>query len=47
MLNAGVPVPVVSLHLGHESIKVTVDIYGDIDRTSARSDSDVMAKRLA
>jgi integrase len=47
MLNAGVPVPVVSLHLGHESIKVTVDIYGDIDRTSARSAADVMAQRLA
>jgi integrase len=47
MLNAGVPIPVVSRHLGHESIQVTVDIYGDIDRTVAAKAATVMAGILA
>lgn len=47
MLNAGVPVPVVSRQLGHESIQVTVDIYGDIDRTVAAQAAAVMGEILA
>lgn len=47
MLNAGVPIMTVSRHLGHESIKVTADIYGHVDRTSHAAAADVMAKLLA
>ncbi|OBK92606.1 integrase [Mycobacterium sp. 1245499.0] len=47
MLNAGVPIMTVSRHLGHESIKVTADIYGHVDRTSHQAAADVMGKILA
>jgi len=33
----------VSRHLGHESIKITVDIYGDVDQASAQLAADFMA----
>lgn len=46
MLNGGVPPMTVSRHLGHESIQVTVDIYGDVDRTSSRVASEVIAMAL-
>lgn len=46
MLNGGVPITVVSRHLGHESIKITVDIYGDVDQASARLAADFMADAL-
>jgi integrase len=36
MLTGGIPATVVSRHLGHESIKITVDIYGDVDAASAQ-----------
>jgi integrase len=42
MLNGGVPMTVVSRHLGHESIKITVDIYGDVDGSSAQLAADFM-----
>lgn len=42
MLNANVPITAVSRHLGHESIQVTVDVYGDVDRTTSRAVSDAM-----
>lgn len=47
LLNAGVPIPVVSRHLGHESIQVTVDVYGDVDRTVAAAAAKVMGELLA
>jgi integrase len=47
MLNAGVPITTVSRHLGHESIKITADIYGDVDRASHQAAADVMSKLLA
>lgn len=47
MLNAGVPITVVSRHLGHESIQVTVDIYGHLDRTVASQAAEVMGQLLA
>lgn len=47
MLNEGVPILTVSRHLGHESIKVTADIYGHVDRTSHAAAADVMGKLLA
>ncbi len=47
MLNGGVPTTVVSRHLGHESIKITVDIYGDVDQASAGLAADFMAGALS
>lgn len=46
MLTGGVPITVVSRHLGHESIKITVDIYGDVDQASAAQAADFMAGAL-
>jgi len=47
MLNGGVPPSVVSRHLGHESIQITVDIYGDVDAASAQLAADFMAEALS
>jgi integrase len=47
MLNAGIPITTVSRHLGHESIAITADIYGDVDRTSHQVAADVMGELLA
>lgn len=47
MIQGGVPLPVVSRHLGHESIQVTVDVYGHIDQTSAAAAADVIGDMLA
>lgn len=46
LLAAGVPITTVSRQLGHESIKITADIYTDVDRTSHQAAADVMAKLL-
>jgi len=46
MLNGGVPSSVVSRHLGHESIKITHDIYGDVDQASAALAADFMDSAL-
>ncbi|OQZ94385.1 hypothetical protein BST15_16590 [Mycolicibacter arupensis] len=46
MLVAGVPIAVVSRHLGHENIATTVDIYGSVDRSSFKAAADVMGKLL-
>lgn len=45
-LTGGTPIFVVSRQMGHESIKVTADIYGDVDRTSARAAADFMDTML-
>ncbi|ATL65177.1 tyrosine-type recombinase/integrase [Nocardia terpenica] len=47
MLTAGVPVHVVQAHLGHESIKTTVDVYGHLDRHAAASAAAVIGANLA
>jgi integrase len=47
MLTGGVPVTVVSRHLGHESIKITVDVYGDVDEASAQLAADFMSGALS
>ena len=36
MIQAGVPLPVIQRHLGHESIQTTVSVYGHLDRRSAQ-----------
>lgn len=46
MINAGVPLAVVSRHLGHESISTTMDIYGHIDRESGKAAADAIAAVL-
>ncbi|EHM15900.1 gp36 [Mycobacteroides abscessus subsp. bolletii BD] len=46
LLLAGVPITVVSRHLGHENIQTTVDTYGDVDRASSRAVADIMGKTL-
>lgn len=47
MLNGGIPPGIVSRRLGHESISITVDIYGDVDRVSAQMAADFMDTILA
>jgi hypothetical protein len=44
--NGGIPITVVSRHLGHENIQITVDTYGDVDRSSSRAAADFMARTL-
>lgn len=46
MIKAGVPLAVVSRHLGHESISTTMDIYGHIDRESGKAAADAIAAVL-
>lgn len=47
MLNGGIPPGVVSRHLGHESIQITVDVYGDVDDAAAQSAANFMADALS
>jgi integrase len=35
MIDAGIPLPVIQRHLGHESIATTVNLYGHMDRRQA------------
>lgn len=46
MIQAGVPLPVIQQHLGHESIKTTVDRYGHLDRSSAQRAAAAIAAAL-
>lgn len=46
MIQAGVPLPVIQAHLGHESITTTVDRYGHLDRTSHAAAADAISKML-
>lgn len=47
MIQAGVPLPVIQQHLGHESIQTTVSVYGHLDRRSMAAAADAMAAALA
>jgi integrase len=47
MIQAGVPLPVIQAHLGHESITTTVDQYGHLDRTSHVAAAEAIADMLA
>lgn len=44
MIAAGVPIGIVSRHLGHESIKITMDVYGDVARDSFAQAADALDK---
>lgn len=46
MIQAGVPLPVIQKHLGHESITTTVDRYGHLDRSSHVVAADAIARML-
>lgn len=46
LIAAGIPLPVIQRHLGHESIQTTVDRYGHLDRRSSRVVADVVGKAL-
>jgi integrase len=46
MIAKNVPLPVIQRHLGHESIKTTVDLYGHLDRDSAQLAADVIGELL-
>jgi integrase len=46
MIQAGVPLPVIQRHLGHESIQTTVSVYGHLDRRSMQMASDAIAQML-
>jgi integrase len=46
LIQAGVPLPVIQRHLGHQSIQTTVDRYGHLDRRSSRVVADVVGKAL-
>lgn len=46
MIAAGVPLPVIQQHLGHESITTTIGIYGHLDRRSAQAASAALTAAL-
>jgi integrase len=47
MVLAGVPLPVVQAHLGHESINTTISLYSHVDRKSAEAAAAAIAAALA
>ena len=47
LIQAGVPLPVIQEHLGHESIQTTVSVYGHLDRRSMQAVAEAMAQALA
>lgn len=47
LIHAGVPLPVIQQHLGHESIQTTVDRYGHLDRTSMAAVANAIGEVLA
>lgn len=47
MIQGGVPLLVVSRHLGHQSIQVTANVYGHIDLTTAAAAADVIGAMLS
>lgn len=46
MIQAGVPLPVIQSHLGHESIDVTVGVYGHLDRSHFQQAADAIGQAL-
>ncbi|KUI17414.1 integrase [Mycolicibacterium acapulense] len=46
MVLAGVPLPVVQAHLGHESITTTVNLYSHVDRRSGEAAANAIAHAL-
>ncbi len=46
LVMAGVPLPVVQQHLGHESINTTISLYAHIDRRSMQTAADVIGQAI-
>lgn len=46
MIAAGVPLPVIQQHLGHESITTTINIYGHLDRRASQAASAALTAAL-
>lgn len=46
LIQAGIPLPVIQQHLGHESITTTVSVYGHLDRASAKAAADALGAAL-
>jgi len=46
LIAAGRPLPSIQEHLGHESIEVTVGVYGHLDRSSGEAVAAALAKAL-
>jgi integrase len=44
MVLAGVPLPVVQAHLGHESISTTIGLYSHVDRRSGEAAAEAIAQ---
>src|SRR5271166_3557522 len=47
MIAAGVPLPIIQQHLGHESIQTTIGVYGHLDRRSAQVAADAIGSVLS
>ena len=47
LIQAGVPLPVIQEHLGHESVQTTVSVYGHLDRRSMQVVAEAMDQVLA
>lgn len=47
MIAAGVPLPVIQAHLGHESIQTTVNTYGHLDESAGQLAAAAMAAALS
>jgi integrase len=46
MIQAGVPLPVIQQHLGHESIQTTIGVYGHLDRRRAQAAAEAIGSAL-
>jgi integrase len=46
LIAAGVPLPAIQQHLGHESIKVTIGVYGHLDRSHGKTVAAAIAAQL-